>query len=292
MALAGIPISENECIGDSLQTINNALTSLDLLVSESGANVTVQETPPAGASPGDLWFDSSSGVLSIYYNDGNTSQWVVVVPGGDSAISLNAINSSTVDLSYNSSTKTLSATTSVTPVGSVMAFSSTSAPTGWLKLNGASLNRADYPALWAFAQASGNIVTDAVWTATNTGAFSTGNLTTTFRIPDLRGEFVRGWDDSRGVDTGRGVGVLQNDAAQIPSLTTSNGGAFLTFFVSTTRTGNFALNGVDAINSIEESVPTGNFSNNGLTSISRAFFSEAANETRPRNISLLYCIKF
>jgi microcystin-dependent protein len=268
MALAGIPISENECIGDSLQTINAALTSLDA----AGASVTIQETPPAGASPGDLWFDSSSGVLSVYYNDGNTSQWVVVVPGGDSAISLNAINSSTVDLSYNSSTKTLSATTSVTPVGSVMAFSSTSAPTGWLKLNGASLNRADYPALWAFAQASGNIVTEAVWAATNLGSFSTGDLANTFRIPDLRGEFVRGWDDARGVDVGRGIGVFQQFDIQSHAHTTQ---VFLDR--SSGVLGNLVYGD-------EQIYPPG-----------AAYLASSpvgGTETRPRNISLLYCIKF
>jgi hypothetical protein len=134
MALAGIPISENECIGDSLQTINNALTSLDTAVAaaagsgvtqivagsnisisptggtgvvtingaEAGASVTVQSTPPSSPSEGDLWFDNDSGILSMYYD----STWVDV-GGGDSANSLNVVDSPTIDLSYNSSTGTL-----------------------------------------------------------------------------------------------------------------------------------------------------------------------------------------
>jgi phage-related tail fiber protein len=70
--------------------------------------------------------------------------------------------------------------------------------------------RASFPRLWEFAQASGNMVTEAQWGA-NTGAFSSGDLATTFRLPDSRGEFIRGWDDSRDVDAGRTMGSHQSD---------------------------------------------------------------------------------
>lgn len=42
-----------------------------------GGSVLVSDTPPGGSNPGDLWFDSVGGQLFVYYNDGNTSQWVV-----------------------------------------------------------------------------------------------------------------------------------------------------------------------------------------------------------------------
>lgn len=93
-------------------------------------------------------------------------------------------------------------------VGMVAMFVGTTPPAGWIKLNGATLTRASYPDLWAYAQASGSIVAEASWAA-NSGKFSTGNTTTTFRIPDLRGEFPRFWDDARGVDSGRALGVTQ-----------------------------------------------------------------------------------
>jgi microcystin-dependent protein len=56
------------------------------------------------------------------------------------------------------------------------------------------------------------LVTDAAWLAANgpTGAFSQGDGSTTFRIPDLRGEFIRGFDDGRGADAGRGIGTFQD----------------------------------------------------------------------------------
>ena len=82
---------------------------------------------------------------------------------------------------------------------------------GFLKANGALVNRADYPALWAYAQASGALVADATWGANNFGCFSTGDGATTFRLPELRGEFLRCWDDGRGVDSGRGIGSWQDN---------------------------------------------------------------------------------
>jgi hypothetical protein len=115
MALAGIPIPETQCIGDSLDTINSAFQTLDAasgvskitagsnvtispaggtgnvtinaVVPDAGATVSVQDTPPSGASAGDLWFDSSSGVTSVYYD----STWVDV-GGGDSGTSAGSVN--------------------------------------------------------------------------------------------------------------------------------------------------------------------------------------------------------
>lgn len=82
-----------------------------------------------------------------------------------------------------------------------------------LEQNGALVGRAAYPRLWTFAQASGNIVgNDALWASgANYGAFSPGDGATTFRIPDLRGVAVRGWDHGRGLDAGRGIGTYQGD---------------------------------------------------------------------------------
>ncbi|CAM3538980.1 phage tail protein [Escherichia coli] len=66
-----------------------------------------------------------------------------------------------------------------TPVGVPLPYPSATPPTGWLKCNGAVFDKVKYPGLAA--------------------VFPSGNL------PDLRGEFIRGWDDSRGIDNGRAV---------------------------------------------------------------------------------------
>lgn len=87
------------------------------------------------------------------------------------------------------------------PTGSVYTFAGATVPTGWLKCNGALLSRTTYAALFAVI-------------GTTYGA---GDGSTTFALPDLRGEFVRGFDDARGVDTGRALGSAQ--AAYAGSLT-------------------------------------------------------------------------
>ncbi len=75
---------------------------------------------------------------------------------------------------------------SALPVGVPVPWPSATPPTGWLKCNGAPFSAEEYPEL--------------------AKAYPTNKL------PDLRGEFIRGWDDGRGVDTGRGILSAQGDA--------------------------------------------------------------------------------
>jgi len=84
------------------------------------------------------------------------------------------------------------------PVGTILMWPGTTAPAGTLILQGQLVNRADYPDLWQFAQNSGNIVNDAQW-SNRKGSFSTGNGSTTFRLPDLRGRVPVGYDSTQAV---------------------------------------------------------------------------------------------
>lgn len=95
------------------------------------------------------------------------------------------------------------------PPGAVMHFARTTAPSGWLKCNGAAISRTTYDALFA-----------AIGTT-----FGAGDGFTTFNLPDLRGEFIRGWDDGRGVDGGRAMGSRQAGAIQSHSHTGSSADA-------------------------------------------------------------------
>jgi len=81
-------------------------------------------------------------------------------------------------------------------VGQVAFCAASTPPQGWLECNGALVSRAAYAALFAVI-------------GTTYGA---GDGSTTFKLPDLRGEFIRGWDHGRGVDNGRAFGSAQADA--------------------------------------------------------------------------------
>lgn len=96
------------------------------------------------------------------------------------------------------------------PAGLVATFARSTAPTGWLKANGAAVSRTAYADLFAAI-------------GTTHGA---GDGFNTFNLPDLRGEFIRGWDDSRGVDGDRVLGSWQSGAMEshIHSATTADAG--------------------------------------------------------------------
>ncbi|MGI4812151.1 MAG: phage tail protein [Janthinobacterium lividum] len=97
-------------------------------------------------------------------------------------------------------------------VGQIIMEPRLSARAGFLKLNGAILRRDQYPELWAYAATSGLMKSEAEWLAGNIGCFSDGDGVSTFRLPELRGEFLRCADDGRGADPGRATGSWQDSA--------------------------------------------------------------------------------
>ncbi len=141
--------------------------------------------------------------------------------------------------------------------GQVAAFAMQTAPNGYLPADGAAVSRATYANLFAKIGVT----------------FGAGDGITTFNLPDVRGEFVRGWPGSKGVDVGRAFGSLQMDDfkdhkhVQIGYQNTYNNG----------------LSGSINIHST-----TGGQLNSGPLSTE----STGGAETRPRNIALLYCIKY
>jgi phage-related tail fiber protein len=120
------------------------------------------------------------------------------------------------------------------PAGAIMAFYRSTAPTGWLECNGQSA--ASYPNLVALG-------------ITN--------------VPDLRGQFVRGWDNGKGIDPGRTLASLQADEFKSHSHSTYS------------RASSYS-GAVGVSDGILGSSNTG---------------STGGTETRPKNIALMYCIK-
>lgn len=143
-------------------------------------------------------------------------------------------------------------------IGSVAAFAMNTPPTGWFRCNGAAVSRSLYAGLFAKIGTT----------------FGVGNGSTTFNLPDLRGEFVRGWDDGRGVDTGRTFGSVQAHAVESHAhylFMQTNGG------INNNGSSPYAT-----------SVANSNDSSTTLTQTQTG----GASETRPRNVALLYAIKW
>ncbi|STI41492.1 phage variable tail fiber protein [Escherichia coli] len=99
---------------------------------------------------------------------------------------------------------------SALPVGVPVPWPSAIPPTGWLKCNGAAFSAVEYPKL--------------------------ARVYPTNKLPDLRGEFIRGWDDGRGIDTGRSILSIQGYATEdhahgLPSRSTIVTDATINFYL-------------------------------------------------------------
>lgn len=175
------------------------------------------------------------------------------------------------DSQYFDALVALIQSTSPLPAGLVGQFAMISAPSGWLKANGVAVSRETYANLFS-----------AIGTT-----YGVGNGSTTFNLPDLRAEFVRGLDDGRGVDTGRTIG-----SSQIGSLVAYDP------TVASPVTAGLHTTGADAniradlgldIPTSSLVYPNANVIASGGSSTHTV--AEAAGVVRPRNIALLYCIK-
>ncbi len=93
-------------------------------------------------------------------------------------------------------------------------------PGGYGALNGGVLSRAEWPWLWDHAQQSGMLMGEP-WRVGMEGAWTSGDGSTTFRLPDLRGEFLRGLDEGRGVDQSFATGNLTIGSPTIASFSTA-----------------------------------------------------------------------
>jgi hypothetical protein len=149
-------------------------------------------------------------------------------------------------------------------VGTVIYHSANTPPTDFIKANGAAISRTTYADLFA-----------AIGTT-----FGTGDGSSTFNVPDLRGEFPRGWDDSRGIDNGRAFGSTQVD--------TFKEHKHLSFVRYQSNYAPFPY-GHAASNGWNKEMDVNTAEGSEITPYNSPVGDD---ETRPRNIALLACIKY
>ena len=123
-------------------------------------------------------------------------------------MSINKVNQTTGELSQAAGS-VVTAVYSDAPVGSIVPFGGTTFPTGWLLCDGTEVLRADYPDLFAVIGTS----------------FGTPSADTKFKLPDLRGEFLRGAGTNSHSDQGDGGAVGEHqDGTEIPGVYANNYG--------------------------------------------------------------------
>ncbi|MFQ2188681.1 hypothetical protein [Aeromonas jandaei] len=157
---------------------------------------------------------------------------------------------------------------------------------GYIKSGVQNLGRTTYAALRAWAQHNGLMVAPGVWAAGSI-QFADNADGITFRIYDVRGEFMRAWDDGRGVDSARSFGSAQGDAIRelTGSLNVGKCGELIRsktgVFSGSTATSATTSGHTDGTNNSELTI---NFSAGNSV--------PTANENRPRSTALLAAIKF
>jgi len=161
------------------------------------------------------------------------------------------------------------------PSGAVFCIAVATVPSDYLECNGAAVSRTTYSALFAVVGT----------------AYGAGNGSSTFNLPDLRGEFVRGFDNGRGIDSGRSIATAQSDQNESHSHTASVTDPGHNHSYTKTST----TQGVDTdSHGHDTSVAQGSTSPNTgskTTGISVSNSSSGGTEARPRNIAMMYVIK-
>lgn len=147
------------------------------------------------------------------------------------------------------------------PVGVPAPWSTETPPTGWLECDGSLISRTTYASLFAVIGTR----------------YGVGDGSTTFAIPDFRGEFLRGWDNGSGNDpdaasrTNRGDGITGNNVG--------------------TKQGQQLLAHNHTLNSVTEGTAGGGTSlRSGPGGVGTS--TVGGNETRPRNVNVMWIIKF
>ncbi|CAB3737262.1 phage tail protein [Achromobacter xylosoxidans] len=155
--------------------------------------------------------------------------------------------------------------------GQIAYFATDQVPMGWLKANGTEASRTAFAGIFSVIGTR----------------FGVGDGATTFGLPDQRGEFIRGWDDSRGVDSGRVVGSAQAATAIRLLIDNYVGYAAGTFAIG--------MRNVDGV-LFGEGGESRTVGSDSTFYVASTLVRGGANDNtayfvRPRNVALMACIK-
>ena len=173
------------------------------------------------------------------------------------------------------------------PAGSIISYAANLPPVGCLECNGAEINRTTYNKLF-----------NAIGTT-----FGSGNGSTTFKVPDLRGEFIRGWnhgftnDPDANLRTNSGNGTTGDNIGTKQSWALENMTGSVN--VSSDYGERAKIDGQSGVLTYRDigsvyNAGAGGFASNrtrGIT-FNASLSAQTSTETRPRNIALMFCIKY
>lgn len=156
------------------------------------------------------------------------------------------------------------------PLGFTFSILANTPPDGCLALQGALVSRTAYPELWAWVQANAPLITESAWQAqaavqSSVGTYSSGDGSTTFRLP-LITDFIRG------SAAGRDPGTWQSDEFKEHNHLYRNGSTIELLLISGGSRSHISSGSGSTFNA------TGTDSTGGA-------------ETRPKSVSMLWCVK-
>jgi microcystin-dependent protein len=250
---------------------------VDSIVPATGSSVSIGTATGGVNIPGVLTYEDVTNVDSVGVVTARAgikigpSAGVAATIFADGSINTSGIITATT---FHGSGANLTGVVSI-PTGMIAPFAMSSPPTGWLECNGATISRSTYATLFA-----------AIGTT-----YGAGDGSSTFVLPDLRATFIRGFDNSRGIDTGRVFGSFQDQG--IPAM---KGDIADAHGQSRTQT-----NAVSGFTNVFEGVGTSSW-RTSIESSSGQYAEVRFDSTRivpdaphggvrPRNLALMYMIK-
>jgi microcystin-dependent protein len=241
------------------------IVRMNFIVSSTG-NITLK-IDPAIVLASRAYVDAA--ILEVLPKNKTPGEWTRVKTN-DRGIVVSGDNPSTLagmgitDAFTKAQIEAMIAQASALPVGATVAFPLDKVAPGFLELDGSVKSIAVYPDLATF-----------LGTAFNKGDEGAGN----FRLPESRGEFLRGWDHGRGIDAGRDIGTYQADEFKTHNHPPGNG-----------RPG-FQSNEYPNIQTYHgtSSAALPSYSGESVQMANTGY--RGGVETRPRNLSVMWCIK-